>query len=64
MVEWYQTETITILKSFVKIKKMGISQLFNTLGNETKNAIDLHIDPTLIMNVEWVKVILRVETVA
>lgn len=43
---------------------MGISQLFNTLGNETKNAIDLHIDPTLIMNVEWVKVILRVETVA
>lgn len=63
MVEWYQTETITILKSFVKMKKIGFSQLFNTLGNETKNAIDLHIDPPLIINVEWVKVILRVETV-
>lgn len=34
------------------MKRMGISQLFNTLGNETKNAIDLHIDPSLIMNVE------------
>ena len=34
------------------MKKMGISQLFNTLGNEIKNAIDLYIDPTLIMNVE------------
>lgn len=41
MAERCQTETITIfMKSFVKMKTIGISQLSNTLGITVKNAVD------------------------
>ena len=37
---------------------MGISQLFNTLGDDTKNAISPLLDSTLIRNANLVEAIL------